>query len=92
MRIIKAFTDHPATVGESYLEHLRTALGFSLRMLRGAACCAVHAFLPFLFTRTGSNAIEDLHRRMVRQRSRRPVASIGETPSLTEQPRNQAAA
>ncbi len=74
MRIIRAFTDHPATVGESYLEHLRSALGFSLTMIRSAICCAVHAFVPFLFEKTGSSAIDDLHRRMVRQRSKLPSA------------------
>ena len=67
-RINRAFTDHPASVGETYGEHLRSALGFSASMCRAALCCSVHAFLPFLFQRTGSATIEDLHRRMVRQR------------------------
>ena len=69
-RIGKAFTDHPASVGETYAEHLRSALGFSASMCRAALCCSVHAFLPFMFQRTGSRAIEDLHRRMLRQRSK----------------------
>jgi hypothetical protein len=45
-------------------------------MSRAAACCAIHAFLPFLFQSTGSRAIDDLHRRMVRERiaPRRAVA------------------
>jgi len=68
MRIIKAFQQHPASVGESYLEHLRVALGFALTLLRAAAACCVHAFLPFLFQKTGSGAIEDLHRRMILDR------------------------
>lgn len=69
-RFAKAFTDHPASVGETYAEHLRSALGFSASMCRAALCCSIHAFLPFLFQRTGSRAIEDLHRRMVLQRSK----------------------
>ena len=69
-RLKRAFTDHPASVGETYLEHLRAALGFSATLVRAAACCAVHALVPCLFERTGSAAIEDLHERMVRQRSR----------------------
>lgn len=76
MRIIRAFTEHPATVGESYLEHLRVALGFSLSMIRGAVCCAIHAFLPFLFQKTGSSAIEDLHQRMVRQRAKNSSTAV----------------
>ena len=92
MRITKVFTEHPATVGESYLEHLRTALGFSLTMIRSAVCCAIHAFLPFLFTTTGSRAIEDLHRRMVRQRSRLPITTVSGSASLTERTHDRAAA
>ena len=69
-RFAKAFTEHPASVGETYAGHLRSALGFSASMCRAALCCSIHAFLPFLFQRTGSRAIEDLHRRMVLQRSK----------------------
>lgn len=70
-RIGKAFRAHPASVGETYLEHLRAASGFSFSMLRAGACCAIHGVLPFLFQSTASRAIEDLHRRMVRERDRR---------------------
>ena len=76
MRIVQAFTDHPATVGETYLEHMRSALGFSVTMMGGAICCMIHAFLPFLFAKTGSSAIDDLYRRMVRQRSKLPGATV----------------
>lgn len=76
MRIFRAFTDHPATVGETYLEHMRCALGFSFTMIRSAVCCAIHAFLPFLFTKTGSSAIDDLHQRMVLQRSKVPAEPV----------------
>jgi hypothetical protein len=64
------FTEHPATVGETYLQHLHAASGFGLRMLAAGLACLVHAVLPFLFTRTGSDAIADLHARMVAQRRR----------------------
>ena len=72
-RIVRAFREHPATVGESYLEHMRSALGFSAAMVGAAVCCTVHAFLPFLFQKTGSTTIEGLHRRMVRQRGSKPA-------------------
>jgi hypothetical protein len=72
-RIGRAFRDHPASVGETYGEHLRAALGFSLTLLRAAAACAIHAFLPFLFVRTGSTAIESLHARMVVNRRRSAI-------------------
>ena len=48
------FTEHPASVDETYTEHLGVAFGFSLRMCLGGLACLVHAFLPFLFVNTGS--------------------------------------
>lgn len=69
--IRSAFTDHPATVGETYGEHFVTAMGFSLSLFRAAFVCAVHAVLPFLFEKTGSQCIVDLHDRMVTHRDPR---------------------
>ncbi len=68
MPLSRLFRDHPESVGETYVEHMRAALGFSLTMTRAAACCVVHAFLPFLFTKTGSSAVEHLSRAMIRAR------------------------
>ena len=72
MSLSKPFTEHPASVGETYGEHFFTALSFSFLMLKGAICCGVHALFPFLFTKTGSACIECLHDRMVMNRSRIP--------------------
>ena len=54
---IKLFTEHPASVGESYAEHLAMAGGFGLRMILGGCACLIHGLLPFLFVRTGSAQI-----------------------------------
>ena len=70
--IIKAFTDHPASVGETYGEHLVHASGFGLRMVAGGIACILHGILPFLFVKTGSNQIQTLHGRMVVNRSKMP--------------------
>ena len=64
------FTHHPATVGETYGQHFVSAMGFSLSLLRAAFYCAVHAVLPWVFVKTGSRCITDLHDRMVANRSR----------------------
>lgn len=64
------FTDHPASVGESYGEHLVVASGFGLRMIAGGIACLLHGLLPFLFTKTGSRTIGELHDRMVANRVR----------------------
>lgn len=66
MLFSKVFTEHPESVGETYLAHLRAASSFSFTMARAAICCFVHAFLPFLFERTGSSAIQRLSKSMSR--------------------------
>lgn len=69
MDIMNSFTRHPASVGESYLQHLCMATRFGVRMLTGGLACIVHALLPFLFEHTGSRCINELHTRMVTKRS-----------------------
>ncbi len=64
----KMFTDHPASVGETYFQHLSHATFFSTRMILGGFACLIHGLLPFLFTKSGSNTIRFLHQRMVSQR------------------------
>ncbi len=70
-----SFTEHPAWVGETYGEHMVSAWSFSARMAVGALACFVHGLLPFLFTRTGSGIIAELHNRMILNRSRQRVPS-----------------
>lgn len=70
MSLVRRFTEHPATVGETYGQHFVSAMGFSFSMLRAAFCCAVHAILPFMFVTTGSECITGLHDRMVTNRSK----------------------
>ena len=68
---MKAFTDHPASVGESYLQHLAAATGFGVRMIICGLACLAHGLFPFLFVKTGSNMVNHLHTDMVTQRDRR---------------------
>ena len=55
--IAEMFTRHPASVGETYGEHMLVASSFGLKLLLAALACFVHALLPFLFERTGSTAM-----------------------------------
>ena len=64
MAIFDAFTAHPASVGESYGEHLGFATRIGARMMLGGLACMLHGLLPFLFTRTGSRTILTLHGRI----------------------------
>ncbi len=68
MDLIRAFTEHPASVGESYGEHLLRATYFGTRMVVAGLACLLHGLLPFLFVRTGSRAIAELNDRMVLNR------------------------
>lgn len=72
-----AFTDHPASVGETYAEHLTMASGFGVSMILGGLACLVHGLLPFLFVKTGSRTIDGLHGRMVTNRVRSHRAPPG---------------
>lgn len=74
MNLRTKFSEHPASVGETYGEHFVAAMGFSLALLKAAGACAIHAVLPFVFEKTGSRAIETLHRRMVTNRGRDTAA------------------
>jgi len=65
MSLLRAFTEHPASVGESYGEHLFRAVCFGTRMVFAGLACLLHGVLPFLFVRTGSRAIAELNDRMV---------------------------
>jgi putative acetyltransferase len=82
-----SFTVHPASVGENYLQHLRHAAGFALSMIGGGLTVAVHALLPFLFKKTGSGIITDLHTRMVTNRRQLTVKRSTAQPAA--QPRGK---
>jgi hypothetical protein len=58
--MLRLFTDHPHSVGETYFGHLCFALGFGARMVAGGAACIVHGVLPFLCTSTGSRTVAGL--------------------------------
>ncbi len=73
-RLHTLFTAHPATVGETYGQHLGQASRFGIRMIFGGLACLLHGLLPFLFVRTGSTTISELHTRMVTHRRRQPEA------------------
>ena len=66
------FTDHPASVDETYFQHMGSAFGFAASMLAGAAACFVHGLFPWLCLKRGSDTIRTLHERMVTHRVVRP--------------------
>ncbi|HPF45594.1 MAG: hypothetical protein KDF58_13885 [Alphaproteobacteria bacterium] len=69
MRI--SFTEHPASVGETYFGHLLSALTFCGKLTLALLACLTHAFFPFLFEKTGSRIISQLMDDMVHNRDKR---------------------
>jgi hypothetical protein len=61
MNLLRCFSEHPASVGETYTRHCLQACTFAGRLLAASLACLVHAFLPFLFVRTASESISKLH-------------------------------
>jgi hypothetical protein len=56
----RIFSDHPAAVGESYLEHMAFAFGFSARLFRAAVAAFIHGVVPCLHETTASTAVLDM--------------------------------
>ena len=84
MNLMRAFNEHPASVGESYFAHLAHALGFGTRMVFAGIACLVHGVLPFLFVRTGSRAIAELNDRMITKRRPVPLSPIASDKRLPQ--------
>ena len=72
--MFRAFTNHPKSVGETYLEHMHSASWFAVTMFVGALACLLHAIFPFAFQKSGSRRIKLLHERMVTNRHRAPAS------------------
>jgi len=73
--MLSRFNDHPASVNETYLQHMGTAFGFGSRMLVGALGCFVHGLFPWMCLTRGSDTVRGLHQRMVTHRVVRPADS-----------------
>jgi hypothetical protein len=70
-----SFTEHPASVGETYGEHMVSAWSFAARMALGACACFLHGIFPFLCVTTGSGTIRELYGRMISHRVRASALS-----------------
>lgn len=60
----RVFFEHPATVDETFFQHMRFALGFAGALALAAGAALVHAFIPCLCEKTASRTINRLHHRM----------------------------
>lgn len=66
--IARLFTDHPAHVNESYLQHAVAASGFAATLFAAGFAALVHALVPALFEKTASRMVAQLHDRLQTRR------------------------
>lgn len=62
--IQRIFLSHPATVDETFFQHMLFALRFALSLFAAAGAALVHAFVPCLFEKTASRIITRLYTRI----------------------------
>lgn len=79
--MFRRFTAHPASVNETYFQHMAMAFGFGGRMFVGALACFVHGLLPWICLTRGSDTVRSLHHRMVTHRTVRP-GDAGRSPAV----------
>lgn len=63
--IDRLFLEHPASVDETYFQHMRFALSFAGTLFVAAFAALAHAFIPALCETTASRIIKRLHARIV---------------------------
>jgi hypothetical protein len=81
---MRFFTEHPASVGETYGEHFVFATTLGSRMVLGGLACIVHGVVPELCKTTGSRTIRSLALRLVpgnRKAPSRPVSAALAAPA-----------
>ena len=61
MGLKRLFTEHPASVGETYLEHGAFACRYGIKMTLGGLAAVVHGVFPFVFRTTGSRITRELN-------------------------------
>ncbi|MFK7764069.1 MAG: DUF6356 family protein [Roseobacter sp.] len=61
--IQRIFLSHPATVDETFLQHMAFALRFSGLLFAAAGAALIHAIIPCLFEKTASKIVARLYER-----------------------------
>ena len=62
LKIVRFFTEHPESVGETYIQHFSVAIRFSLKLFISSIAALIHAFIPALFKKTASTLIKNMYR------------------------------
>ena len=65
----RLFSDHPRSLGMTWLEHGTGAMRIAGTMISAGMACAVHAIVPGWFTETAGRTVMELHDHMVSRRA-----------------------
>lgn len=65
----KLFTDHPESVGETYLQHFGVASRFGTKMIVGGLGAVLHAVVPAFCKTSASRTVDGLHAEIVAKRN-----------------------
>ena len=66
-RLIKIFTHHPESNGETYFQHLRCAASYGLRMIFSGVAAIIHSIFPFLFETAASDCAKRINKEVERR-------------------------
>ena len=58
---MKLFTEHPNNVGETYFQHMKVALKYSLTFFGLGIVAFIHSIFPFMFVTTASDKVKELY-------------------------------
>lgn len=58
--IARHFLEHPATVNETYFEHMAFALRFFRKLFVASGAALIHAFVPSMCKTTASRAVREM--------------------------------
>lgn len=70
MNLARLFTEHPASVDETYFGHMAFAAWFASRLFMAGGAALIHAVLPFMFETTASRIVRELYERTSNRKAR----------------------
>jgi hypothetical protein len=63
------FTEHPNSVGETYFQHMRNALRYSIILGILSLIVFIHSVFPFWFKTLTGDKVEKLNKEMKRRKN-----------------------
>lgn len=67
IEVVRACSDHPSSVGQSYWQHCRFSASMSARLFVAATTALIHAIVPGVCQTTTRRMINDMSNRMHQQ-------------------------